>query len=174
MLHLSLRRDFFRGFSGIIHGKTTADSDRKSTKKCKLRNNPALSAAKWIKSTFFKRNTWAERPWRGMWNEEKNFKKRLFSYFNLRATSHIQVFHCTIFFHFIEPCVVSANARLKNLFETKSCAYFLVHDVEKLMGNSYVLHWNFDRKLFCGIFSRVKWVKKSTNQLFQSKSQYRT
>ena len=29
-------------------------------------------------------------------------------------------------------------------------------------------------KLFCGVFSRVKRVKKSTIQLFKSKSQYRT
>ena len=29
-------------------------------------------------------------------------------------------------------------------------------------------------KLFCGVFSRVKRVKKSTIQLFQSRSQYRT
>ena len=62
--------------------------------------------------------------------KKKKFQKRLFSEFKQRATSHIQVFHCTIFFYFIEPCVASANTRLKNLFETKSCAYFLV---EKLL-----------------------------------------
>ena len=34
--------------------------------------------------------------------------------------------------------------------------------------NNYFLHWNFDeKKLICGLFSRMKRVKKYVNQLFK-------